>query len=396
MSQRALIIGGSLGGLFAANLLLRAGWDVEVFERTPGPLSGRGAGIVTHPPLVDALARAGTDPAAELGVSVPGRVTFARDGSVVSERAAPQVLTSWSRLYSLLDAAFPAQRVRRGWELEAFDQDDHGVSARFTGGRKARGDILIGADGIRSVVRAALLPGVQAEYAGYIAWRGLAPEAALPSDVHAALFLRFGFCLPDGEQMLGYPIAGEDDDTRPGRRRYNFVWYRPASEAALQAMQTDDTGRTYPLGIPPARVRPALVASMRADADRVLSPQFAAVVRASAEPFFQPIHDLASPQMAFGRVALLGDAAFVARPHVGMGVTKAAQDAMALTDALAAGPAGLAAYGTARQPACAAIVQRARALGAYMQAQQSSQAERDNAAAYRTPDAVMQDTAWMA
>ena len=395
MKRRALVVGGSLGGLFAANLLLRSGWDVEVFERAPTRLSGRGAGIVTHPPLVEALARAGADASAKLGVSVPGRISFARDGTVVGERTAPQVLTSWSRLYSLLDAAFPPERVRRGWALESFKQDHHGVVAHFAGGMETRGDILVGADGIRSVVRAALLPGVRAEYAGYVAWRGLADEAALPSDVHAALFERFAFSLPDGEQMLGYPIAGADDDTRPGQRRYNFVWYRPVDAAALAAMQTDDDGRAYPHGIPPALIRPALVASMRADADRVLAPQFAAVVRASPGPFFQPIYDLASPCMVFGRVALLGDAAFVARPHVGMGVTKAAQDAMALADALADGARGLAAYGAARQPACAAVVQRARALGAYMQAQRASRTEQDSAALHRTPEAVMRETALM-
>ena len=399
MSRRALVIGGSLGGLFAANLLLRAGWDVQVYERSPAPLSGRGAGIVTHPPLVDALARAGTDPAATLGVAVPGRVAFARDGSVLGQRDAPQVLTSWSRLYSLLDAAFPASRVHRGWTLEHIWQNGDGVTACFLGGAQAQGDVLVGADGIRSAVRAALLPAVRAEYAGYVAWRGLADEAALPAATHAALFERFAFCLPDGEQMLGYPIAGDDDDTRPGRRRYNFVWYRPADPAALHDMQTDAEGRTHPDGIPPALVRPALTASMRADADRVLSPQFADVVRACPAPFLQPIHDLQVPRMAWGRVALLGDAAFVARPHVGMGVTKAAQDAVALAGQLrGAGvpEAWLAAYAADRLPAGAAVVARARALGAYMQAQRQSATDQQAAARHRTPEAVMHETAWMA
>lgn len=399
MSRRALVIGGSLGGLFAANLLLRAGWDAEVFERSPVPLSGRGAGIVTHPPLVDALARAGADPGAVLGVAVPGRVAFARDGSVLGRRDAPQVLTSWSRLYSLLDAAFPAGRVRRGWTLEGVRQDEAGVTACFAGGAEARGDVLIGADGIRSAVRAALLPEVRAKYAGYVAWRGLADEAALPAAAHSALFERFAFCLPDGEQMLGYPIAGDGDDIRPGRRRYNFVWYRPADAAALQDMQTDADGRTHPDGIPPALIRPALAAAMRADADRVLSPQFAEVVRACAAPFLQPIHDLAVPRMVQGRVALLGDAAFVARPHVGMGVTKAAQDAVALAEVLAGAsatvPGALAAYEADRLPAGAAVIRRARALGAYMQAQRHSAPEREAAARHRTPGAVMRETAWM-
>ncbi len=400
MSRRALVVGGSLGGLFAANLLLRAGWDVEVFERSRAPLSGRGAGIVTHPPLVDALARAGADAGAALGVAVPGRVAFARDGSVLGRRDAPQVLTSWSRLHSLLDAAFPPSRVHRGWALESFQQDRDGVAARFAGGAEARGDVLIGADGIRSAVRAALLPGVRAEYAGYVAWRGLADEAALPAATHAALFGLFAFCLPDGEQMLGYPIAGDGDDTRPGRRRYNFVWYRPADGAVLRDMLTDADGRVHTDGIPPALIRPALAAAMRTDADRLLSPQFADVVRACPAPFLQPIHDLQAPSLVQGRVALLGDAGFVARPHVGMGVTKAAQDAVALAAALAAAPddppAALAAYGRDRQPAGTAVVRRARALGAYMQAQRQSGPEQDEAARHRTPEAVMQETAWMA
>lgn len=395
MTRRALVIGGSLGGLFAANLLLRAGWDVEVFERAATRLSGRGAGIVTHEPLVDALARAGADMGADLGVAVPGRVIFARDGSVMGERALPQVLTSWSRLYGLLDAAFPNDRVRRGWALEGFEQDGSGVVARFSGAREARGDVLVGADGIRSTVRAILRPEVRAEYAGYVAWRGLADEAVLSPATHAALFERFAFSLPDGEQMLGYPIAGNGDDTNPGCRRYNFVWYRPADDAALLDLQTDDAGRTFADGIPPASIRPALVAAMRRDAERVLAPQFAEVVRATAAPFFQPIFDLASPSMVQGRVALLGDAAFVARPHVGMGVTKAAQDAVALAAALVGGPGGLTAYEAARLPADAAIVQRARALGAYMQAQRRSSAEQDAAALHRTPDAVMRETAWV-
>jgi len=242
VSRRALVIGGSLSGLFAATLLRHAGWDVAVYERSSVPLSGRGAGIVTHPALADALVRAGVT-AAELGVAVPGRVVFAPDGDILAQHDAPQVLTSWSRLYALLDAALPAHLVHRGWALDQISQDGSAVVAHFANGEQARGDILIGADGFRSAVRRAVLPTVCPSYAGYIAWRGLADEAALPAATHAALFGRFAFCLPDGEQILGYPIAGDGEDMRPGRRRYNVVWYRPANDATLQDMLTDDSGR---------------------------------------------------------------------------------------------------------------------------------------------------------
>src|SRR3546814_8716334 len=99
-------------------------------------------------------------------------------------------------------------------------------------------------------------------------------------------------------------------------------------------------------------------------ASGVLAPQFAEMVHKAAQPFFQPIYDLESPRLAFGRVALLGDAAFVARPHCGMGVTKAAADAMALTRALTQAPdnpvAALKEYETVRLPVGRFLVGHAR------------------------------------
>jgi 2-polyprenyl-6-methoxyphenol hydroxylase-like FAD-dependent oxidoreductase len=129
----------------------------------------------------------------------------------------------------------------------------------------------------------------------------------------------------------------------------------------------------------------------------LLAPQLAEVIERTEAPFLQPIYDLESARMAFGRVALLGDAAFVARPHVGAGVLKAADDAIALVDQLAkhAGdvPAALSAYDRDRQPAGAFWIARARHLGAYLQAQLRSAAERAMAERYRTPEAVMRETA---
>ena len=81
-------------------------------------------------------------------------------------------------------------------------------------------------------------------------------------------------------------------------------------------------------------IRPAAIGDMRAAAERLLGPQLRAIVRLMTEPILQPIYDLESPRMAFGRVAILGDAAFVARPHVGAGVSKAADDAASLVKAL--------------------------------------------------------------
>ncbi len=358
-------------------------------------LAGRGAGIVTHPPLFGALREAGVAGNAAVGVPVRGRVTYGRDGAVLGRLDLPQELTSWSRLHALLLEALPPGILRHGSGVVHAEQDAGGVSAHLADGTRVAGDVLIGADGLRSTIRALHWPWVQPRYAGYVAWRAVVPEVRLSAATRAELMPYFAFCLPEGEQILGYPVAGEDDATEPGRRRFNIVWYRPADEALLRDMQTDAEGRHYPDGIPPPRIRPGLIAAARADAERLLAPCFAEVV-ATAEPlFFQPIQDLEVPEMACGRMVILGDAAFVARPHLGMGVTKAAEDAQALARALAAAPVpeALAAFSAERLPRGVALVAHARRLGAYMQAQQASAEERAAAAAFRSMAAVMRETA---
>jgi 2-polyprenyl-6-methoxyphenol hydroxylase-like FAD-dependent oxidoreductase len=395
--MRVIVIGGSLGGLFAANILHREGWDVQVFERTGAELSGRGAGIVTHAELNAALERAGCVVDETLGVPVPGRVTLARDGSVEAERVLPQVLTAWARLYHLLKDAFPAERYHFGRTLVRVEQDAGSVTAVFADGSRETADLLVATDGIRSTVRAQFAPEAKPKYAGYVAWRGLVEESALSAPTRAALFERFAFCLPPREQMLGYPVAAANDSTKPGERRWNFVWYRPADEATtLRDLLTDASGKTHEGNIPLDRIRPDVIAGMLEEARRVLSPQFFEVVSKTEQPFYQPIYDLESARLVFGRVVLLGDAAFVARPHCGMGVTKAGADAVALADALAGGrpvEAALRAYESVRQPFGAYIVGFARKLGAYMQAQVLTAAEREAAEAYRSTEAIMRETA---
>ncbi|ACA18275.1 monooxygenase FAD-binding [Methylobacterium sp. 4-46] len=398
--RRAIIVGGSLGGLFAALLLRRVGWQAEIYERVGAELSGRGAGIVTHAELFDALERAGIERGrAEIGVAVAGRRVLARDGSILAERALPQVLTAWGHLYTLLRRALPDSCYHRARGLVRVEEGPEAVTAHFADGSTARGDLLIGADGIGSAVRAQFAPEAAPLYAGYVAWRGLVEEADLSGETRAALCDHFCFALPHGEQILGYPVAGAGDATVPGRRRFNFVWYRPAApETGLRTLLTDLDGVTHPLSIPPNRIRPEVTAAMRRDARRLLAPAFAEVVERTAQPFLQAIQDLETPRMVLGRRAvILGDAAFVARPHVGMGVTKAAGDARALAEALDAHPHDLAAalgqFERARLAPSRAVVRRARELGAFMQAQLLTPRERALAERHRAPEAVMAETA---
>jgi 2-polyprenyl-6-methoxyphenol hydroxylase-like FAD-dependent oxidoreductase len=399
-SRRVAIVGGSLGGLFAAIYLARSGWQVDVYERNPTELAGRGAGIATHPELRAVLKEAGVADVDEgLGVFVPERRVYRSDGSVEASMPFPQTNTSWERLYNWLVALVPPERRHLGRAVARVEQSDAAATLVFGDGTSTTVDLVVAADGVRSTIRQQLLPDVIPDYVGYIAWRGLVEEKALSPAAHAALFSCFGFCLPTREQMLGYPVAGRDNDIRPGHRRYNFVWYRPADAATLADMLTDDTGKTHALGIPPPLIRKDVVAHAMSEAARVLSPAFAEAVARTELPFFQPIADLAVPRMGLGRVAILGDAAFVARPHVGAGVTKAGEDALSLARALEAEPdvpAALARFDAERRPVGDKVIAQARFLGAYMQAQVLPGPDREKMEHFRTPQAVMDGTANLA
>jgi 2-polyprenyl-6-methoxyphenol hydroxylase-like FAD-dependent oxidoreductase len=394
-ARHAVIVGGSMSGLLCALLLRRAGWEVDVYERVESELSGRGAGIVAQQELIERLRGLGLS-TGDLGVEITTRKILDAEGRLSSEIACAQVLTAWERVYRLLRDAFPPERYHRGRGLTRFTQDARGVTGYFSDGEIVTADLLVGADGIRSTVRQQCAPKVTPLYAGYTAWRALLSESDIPPDAHRDLFEFMAFGLPPGEQFLVYPVAGPDNDLRPGHRRANVVWYRPADEATkLRWLLTDESGHAHAISIPPPLIRRQAVAEMRADAERLLAPQFRAIVRLIDEPILQPIYDLESTHMAFGHVAVLGDAAFVARPHVAAGVSKAADDAAALAQALQVEDdvaQALRRFEAARLAENHSIIERARHLGAYLQATRT-EAEQARAGRHSTDDAVLAETA---
>jgi 2-polyprenyl-6-methoxyphenol hydroxylase-like FAD-dependent oxidoreductase len=211
MLRRALIVGGSVAGLCAGLFLKHRGWSVDIYERSSEELTSRGAGIVSHPELLALLSDAGARTDTEFGIPIEDRCVVDREGKVVARFHYPQIATSWTRLLHMLREVFPREHYHLGKSVFAVSGDAERVHIDFADGTSATGDLLVGADGIRSSVRSFVLREAEPLYAGYVGWRALVRERDIPPDLHGHVFSTMTFCLPPGEQIISYPVAG------PGR-----------------------------------------------------------------------------------------------------------------------------------------------------------------------------------
>ncbi len=362
-----MVAGGSLGGLTAALVLHDLGCDVDLFERSASALDGRGAGIVLHPDTERYLHETGATPVKKVSTESRRLRYLSADGSVEHEAACVYRFTAWNTLYRALLACFPTRRYHLGESLVGFEQDESSVTAILASGRRERADLLVCADGVKSTARSLLLPDSRPSYSGYVGWRGTALESELSAAARLELGSDINYHLMRGSHILTYPIPGPQGELEPGCRQINFVWYRNVDQgAALDALMTDRDGIRRELSVPPGLVRPEFVTELR-QAGRKLPPAMRELIERTAEPFIQEIVDVAVPRMAFGRVCLLGDAAFVARPHAAAGTAKAASDAWAVREELVAHGgdvrAALAAYDRRQLALARALMTRVRELG---------------------------------
>ncbi|WP_431291526.1 FAD binding domain-containing protein [Burkholderia cepacia] len=336
----AVVIGGSVGGLFTATSLRAAGWRVKVFEQSPNELDSRGGGIVLQTPIERAFAFGGVPVPHDAGVDSGDRIYLDAHDRIVQRMNMPQTQTAWNVIYTALKRALPAGVVHGGVSFERFEQDGERVIAHFADGRVEPADLLVGADGGRSNVRAQLLPDARPAYAGYVAWRGLVDEHLLPAPVLDVLRDRFTFQQGDAHLFLTYLVPGRDGAIEPGKRRVNWVWYRRLAPASLPSLFLAQDGTRRDGSLPPGAMRDDNRLELVDAGRRMLAPTLAALVDATQAPFAQAILDLSVERMAFGRAVLLGDAACLVRPHTAAGVAKAAENAVGLAEALRGGVHG--------------------------------------------------------
>ncbi|ASQ99849.1 monooxygenase [Streptomyces sp. 11-1-2] len=327
----ALVIGGSVGGLAAAHELRAVGAEVAVYERSVGKTSARGAGIVMQPETEALLSRLGV-PARSVSVELHERQQLRTRGKAARYEA-PQLMTAWDTLYRALREPLAGMCYRLDSTLTRVHVDGHDVTAEFSDGYTARGNFLVGADGIGSAARKLLDSATRPMYAGYVAWRGLEPESALPGDLLDLLSGRFTFFTSSGMQMLCYLVPGDNGEREEGSRRVNWVWYVNVAEPNVPKLLTGRSGRRFAHFLPPGELLPETVEQVAHQADASLPRAFAELIRLS-DVFMQPVLDLPSRRMVADHAALIGDAAGTVRPHTASGTSKAFGDAAGLATAL--------------------------------------------------------------
>lgn len=367
--MRVAVVGGSLAGLFAAVLLTEDGHDVTIYERSVHGLAGRGAGLLGRRETFAILRASGCEHVARVGVVARERIVFGDTGFTTDRKMPPQTQISWDSIYRVFRQHMPNDSYLLDRKVAHLREEADRVVLHFKDGSEAVADLAIGADGIASVARVSVDgPAAANVYAGYVGWRGLLPDQAMPVFAAGELIERFAYFQIPRSHVIGFLVPGPNGETEPGRRRYNWVWYRPATGAARDEVFTDAEGHIHPYSLPPGAVPEHAREKLIADAKRLLPRSFAAVIEATAQPFVQGIFDYETRHMATRRIALVGDAAFVVRPHTGMGIAKAAADALALRKYLASASLGdaLTHYKRERIDAGTAIAASGRELGAHM------------------------------
>jgi 2,6-dihydroxypyridine 3-monooxygenase len=366
-TSTAIVVGGSIGGLTAALLLRDLGFTVDVYERTPGPLDGRGGGIVLQPDTVRWFTERSSQDLDNLYTATSHVQYLNRDGSVAHREPARWTYTSWGTFYRALLADFGTEHYHYGEYACGFDQDDEYATVRFVSGHTATADLVVFADGITSSARERFDPAAKLAYSGYIGWRGTVPQSALTAATRATLHDAITYDVVPNSHITMYPIPGEEG-LDEAHRLINYVWYRnvPAGPN-LSEMLIDKRGFTGSVSIHPGQVQDRYVDEMRRAAADSFAPAVADVVINTETPYLQVLSDVRSTRMALGRVALIGDAACASRPHAAAGTAKAAADAWTLATALAETtgdiPSALAKWEPAQLQLSDSLLRRVVAMG---------------------------------
>ena len=345
--RRVVIVGGGIGGLFAANALIAQGLHVSVYEQA-STLGEIGAGVFLTPNAVRHLEQVGLGPAVERwGARVGTGSSYLRhDGTPI----APVQVTDaagWNAVFgmhradfvNLLAAGLPRGVVRTGHRVVGFDQDAAAARVTFANGATAEADVVVAADGIHSVLQAHVVPPAKPVFHGTISYRGLVPRERLPDWPMDCWLMWAG----PSKHFLVFPV-------RHGTM-VNYVGFVPTDEAMKESWSAPGD---------PQVLRQAFEG---------WDPRVGQVLAQVDKTFRWALYDREPlPMWSQGRLTLLGDAAHPMLPHLGQGANQSIEDGIALATILAhanatAVPAALLVYERLRRERVAEIQQGARRNG---------------------------------
>jgi salicylate hydroxylase len=344
---RVVVVGGGIGGLFAANALIARGLDVSVYEQAPA-LGEIGAGVFLTPNSVRHLQRVGLGPAVErAGARVgTGSHYFRHDGAPI---APVQVTDSagWNAtfgmhradLVELLAAALPQGVVHTGHRGTGFEEAGDVARVSFENGTTTEGDIVIAADGIHSELRHFAAPPSRPVFHGSVAYRGVLAHHLIPhwpTD-------RWLMWLGKARHFLTFPVRGGE--------LINYVGFVPADAEMKESWSAPGDPDT-----------------LRREFEG-WDPRIGTLLSQVEKTFRWALYDREPlPAWTKGRLTLLGDAAHPMLPHLGQGANQSIEDGMALATILARtepdnAPAALKAYERLRRERVAAVQRGARENG---------------------------------
>jgi salicylate hydroxylase len=342
-----VVIGGGIGGLFAANALIAHGLPVSVHEQAPS-LGEVGAGVFLTPNSVRQLQRIGLGPSVEKRGARVGSDSryFRHDGTPI---APVQVTDSsgWNAtfgmhradLVEMLAAALPPGVVHTGHRCSGFEQTGNVARVSFANGAKAEGDLVIAADGIHSELRRYVTPPSRPVFHGSVAYRGVIAHRRIPHWPTAAWLMWLG----KGKHFLTFPLRGGE--------LINYVGFVPADQEMKESWSAPGD--------------PKILREEFAGWD----PRIGALLSQVEATFRWALYDREPlPSWTRGRLTLLGDAAHPMLPHLGQGANQSIEDGMALATILAsanraAAPAALLAYERLRRERVALVQRGARENG---------------------------------
>lgn len=381
--MRILVVGAGIGGLTAALALRRAGFDAHVYEQA-STLREVGAGVAISPNAIKVLHHLGLAEALRsVGVvsrsmdsrdwqtgALLGRVPLAEDA--VARWGAPFYHLHRADLHNALRTALGDEHITLGTRSVAVEQGDDAVTVHFADGRNATGELLIGADGVHSVVREHVAGSDRAIWARQISWRGLAPAAV---GHEAGLEMRHHSFWGPRQQFVTFYVAGGRLVNWVGNTQSDEEWHEESW-------------------------------STRGDRDEVLTlfagwhPQVRALIAGTEQVFKWALFDRPPLETwTCGRVTLLGDAAHPMLPYMAQGGSQSIEDAFVLAGCLAAGrddpQRAIEVYATRRNERTAAVQAASREAGRLVQLTDAAAVEARNARLSASPEAPVARFDWI-